>query len=94
MTECLHHGSELFCQVVRGEDGEITELLCSYDPESLGKRCVVGSWRENTTNQCRPPKKVAVVHWAHAELRSPRSARCASRLARRVEVHTGDGSNV
>lgn len=38
-------------EVIKGANGEVEELICSYDPDSLGKR---------------PPKKVAVVHWAHA----------------------------
>ncbi|CAJ1401574.1 unnamed protein product [Effrenium voratum] len=62
----LRYGYVIKCdEVVRGEDGEITELLCSYDPESLGKR---------------PPKKVAVVHWAHAELSTPVTVRMYDKL--------------
>mmetsp|Transcript_71593 Transcript_71593/g.138299 ORF Transcript_71593/g.138299 Transcript_71593/m.138299 type:complete len:702 (+) Transcript_71593:31-2136(+) len=52
-------------EAVHDEAGEIVELRCSYDPESLGKR---------------PPKKVAVVHWADAAGSVPVRARLYDRL--------------
>eukprot|EP00440_Ansanella_granifera_P037704 gb/GFBE01040905.1/.p1 GENE.gb/GFBE01040905.1/~~gb/GFBE01040905.1/.p1 ORF type:complete len:700 (+),score=132.41 gb/GFBE01040905.1/:1-2100(+) len=53
----LRYGYVITCdEVVKGPDGQVRELLCSYDPESLGKR---------------PPKRVGVVHWAHARLSTP-----------------------
>ncbi|CAK9047600.1 unnamed protein product [Durusdinium trenchii] len=52
-------------EVIRGSDGDIKELRCSYDPESLGKR---------------PPKKVAVIHWAHATQSAPVTVRMYDNL--------------
>lgn len=52
-------------EVIRGANGEVEELRCSYDPDSLGKR---------------PPKKVAVVHWAHATLSTPVTVRLYENL--------------
>jgi len=52
-------------EVIHDEGGEIVELRCSYDPDSLGKR---------------PPKKVAVVHWADAAGSVPVRARLYDRL--------------
>ncbi|CAE7696175.1 glnS, partial [Symbiodinium sp. CCMP2456] len=62
----LRYGYVIKCdEVVRGPDGEIQELRCSYDPDSLGKR---------------PPKKVAVVHWAHQTLSTPVTVRMYDKL--------------
>jgi len=62
----LRYGYTITCDdVVRGEDGCVTELRCSYDPESLGKR---------------PPKKVAVIHWVHPTDSSPVHVRLYERL--------------
>jgi glutaminyl-tRNA synthetase len=62
----LRYGYVLTCdEVVKDEAGTVTELKCSYDPESLGQR---------------PPKKVAVVHWAHATASVPVRARLYDKL--------------
>lgn len=62
----LRYGYVLTCdEVVKGEDGEVIELRCSYDPESLGKK---------------PPKKTAVVHWAHATASVPVRVRLYEKL--------------
>ncbi|CAE7381787.1 glnS [Symbiodinium sp. CCMP2592] len=62
----LRYGYVIKCdEVIRGPDGEIQELRCSYDPDSLGKR---------------PPKKVAVVHWAHKTLSTPVTVRMYDKL--------------
>ncbi|CAE8585824.1 unnamed protein product, partial [Polarella glacialis] len=62
----LRYGYVVKCdEVVHGPDGQVTELRCSYDPDSLGKR---------------PPKGVAVVHWAHAAESVPVSVRLFDKL--------------
>jgi len=62
----LRYGYVITCdEVVKDEHGEVVELRCSYDPESLGKP---------------PPKKVAPVHWAHATSSVPIRARLYDRL--------------
>jgi len=62
----LRFGYVLQCdEVVKDSAGEIVELRCTYDPESLGKR---------------PPKKAAVVHWAHASASVPVKVRLYDRL--------------
>eukprot|EP00929_Paragymnodinium_shiwhaense_P083428 TRINITY_DN44458_c0_g1_i1.p1 TRINITY_DN44458_c0_g1~~TRINITY_DN44458_c0_g1_i1.p1 ORF type:complete len:730 (-),score=167.82 TRINITY_DN44458_c0_g1_i1:22-2157(-) len=62
----LRYGYVLTCdEVVKAEDGSIAELRCTYDAESLGKR---------------PPKKVAVVHWAHATASVPLRVRLYDKL--------------
>lgn len=65
-TVKLRYAYTITCdEVVHGEDGEVAELRCSYDVESLGKR---------------PPKKVAVVHWADAAGSVPVRVRLYDRL--------------
>merc|ERR1711998_330421 len=62
----LRYGYVLTCDdVVKAEDGSVAELRCTYDPESLGKR---------------PPKKVAVVHWAHGSASVPVHVRLYDKL--------------
>jgi len=62
----LRYGYVLQCEdVVRGVDGQIEEIQCSYDPDSLGKR---------------PPKKVGVIHWAHPKTSVPVSVRLYDRI--------------
>jgi len=65
-TVKLRYAYTITCdEVVKDESGEVVELRCSYDSESLGKR---------------PPKKVAVVHWAHATASVPVRVRLYDRL--------------
>eukprot|EP00931_Biecheleriopsis_adriatica_P052674 TRINITY_DN30690_c0_g1_i1.p1 TRINITY_DN30690_c0_g1~~TRINITY_DN30690_c0_g1_i1.p1 ORF type:complete len:690 (+),score=135.88 TRINITY_DN30690_c0_g1_i1:71-2140(+) len=52
-------------EVVHAPSGEVQELRCSYDPESIGKR---------------PPKKAGVIHWAHATLSTPINVRLYENL--------------
>lgn len=76
-TVKLRYGYTITCEeVVPGENGTVAELRCTYDPESLGKR---------------PPKKVAVVHWAHATRSVPVQARLYDRLFAEPRPEDGDG---
>ena len=54
-------------EVVKGEDGEIVELRCSYDPDTLGVN--------------PPDRKIrGVVHWVSAEFGVPAEVRLYDRL--------------
>jgi len=65
-TVKLRYAYTISCdEAIRGADGEVVELRCSYDKESLGKR---------------PPKKVAVVHWADRAGSVPLHVRLYDRL--------------
>jgi glutaminyl-tRNA synthetase len=55
-------------EVVRGEDGEVVELRCTYDPETRGGR----------TNDGRKVK--GTIHWVSAEHALPCEARLYERL--------------
>jgi glutaminyl-tRNA synthetase len=54
-------------EVVKGEDGEIVELRCSYDPDTLGVN--------------PPDRKIrGVIHWVSAEFGVPAEIRLYDRL--------------
>lgn len=75
-TVKLRYGFTITCdEVVHGEDGEVAELRCTYDPESLGKR---------------PPKKVGVVHWADGKDSVPMKVRLYDRLFSEPRPEAGD----
>lgn len=76
-TVKLRYAYTITCEeVIHADDGSIAELRCTYDPESLGKR---------------PPKKTAVVHWAHATRAVPVQARLYERLFSEPRPEDGDG---
>lgn len=65
-TMKLRYAYNITCdEVVRDAAGRVTELRCTYDPESLGKK---------------PPKNMGVIHWVHAEKSAPIQARLYERL--------------
>jgi len=66
MTAKLRFAYTITCdEVIHDDHGEVIELRCSYDLASLGQR---------------PPKQVAVIHWAHATLSVPVRVRLYERL--------------
>ncbi|HEX7005234.1 MAG TPA: glutamine--tRNA ligase/YqeY domain fusion protein [Trueperaceae bacterium] len=64
----LRHGYVIRCdEVVRNERGEVTELLCSYDPETLGRNPVGRKVR-------------GTIHWLAAHAALPARFRLFERL--------------
>lgn len=65
-TAKLRYAYTITCdEIVRSEDGQVCELRCTYDAESLGMR---------------PPTGAAIIHWAHATKSVPVRARLYNQL--------------
>ena len=74
----LRHAYVIKCdEVIKNENGEVVELKCSIDPETLGK---------NPEGR----KVKGVVHWVSAEKGIPAEVRIYDRLFTESDPETGD----
>ena len=75
-------------EVVRGPDGEIQELRCSYDPDSLGKRPGDLERRCSCTSvpTLSDPENVLGIDWKQKLVQNVKSCNCNNRLMRFILV--------